>query len=299
MKNKIRKLIRKSGFDIIRVDNRSQTLFYDDVYEKTYSPTDLQNKLFYNIGAGPLFNHKYWTNIDLISDWYKNSKVTAINYDLFSLEPLPIKSNSAKIFYTSHVIEHISNEAALNMFSEVYKALSPEGIFRVTCPDAELAWGSVVRKDRYFFEKLYLKNFNSKENLSHQGMTLPFSEMSNIQKFITQVCTARSEAFEKNKGNHFSDEKLHTLINEKGFDEALDVLCSTKNNSEIINYQKDCYGFHMNWWTKNKVMKFLKVAGFKNIVVSARDQSFNPVLRDERYFDNTEPKLSLYIEAIK
>ena len=43
----------------------------------------------------------------------------------------------------------------------------------------------------------------------------------------------------------------------------------------------------------------LNKAGFENVYESAYCQSKSPLLRDANLFDNTQPELSLYIEAIK
>lgn len=43
----------------------------------------------------------------------------------------------------------------------------------------------------------------------------------------------------------------------------------------------------------------LEIAGFNKIYLSGYGQSFCPILRDVAVFDNTHPKISLYVEAIK
>jgi hypothetical protein len=58
-------------------------------------------------------------------------------------------------------------------------------------------------------------------------------------------------------------------------------------------------GNHVNWWTKEKVHASLTRAGFSNVYVSAYGQSFAAPLRDTNYFDNTQPRISFYVEATK
>ena len=41
------------------------------LYKNLYSESILDNKPFFNIGAGN-FYHPYWTNVDYSSDHYKN-----------------------------------------------------------------------------------------------------------------------------------------------------------------------------------------------------------------------------------
>jgi hypothetical protein len=43
----------------------------------------------------------------------------------------------------------------------------------------------------------------------------------------------------------------------------------------------------------------LRESGFTEIYRSGYGQSFSPVMRDVDLFDNTHPKISLYMEAIK
>ena len=43
----------------------------------------------------------------------------------------------------------------------------------------------------------------------------------------------------------------------------------------------------------------LRLAGFENVYKSAYMQSRSPVLRDPRFFDNTHPDYSVYVEAVK
>ena len=100
----------------------------DEVYLH-YHPAARIERWFYNIGAGS-FRHKYWTNVDLASDWYADQQGTDfINYDLFSLKPLPIPSGIAEAVYTSHTVEHINDAACANLFAETFRILRPGGYF--------------------------------------------------------------------------------------------------------------------------------------------------------------------------
>jgi len=91
------------------------------MYISIYGKDDVRNKRFYNIGAG-LFRHPAWTNIDFYSDHYKDNPID-INYDLLEKKPLPLPDSSANIVYSSHTIEHITNDAAQNMFNEAHRIL--------------------------------------------------------------------------------------------------------------------------------------------------------------------------------
>jgi 2-methylisocitrate lyase-like PEP mutase family enzyme len=58
-------------------------------------------------------------------------------------------------------------------------------------------------------------------------------------------------------------------------------------------------GYHMNWWNPEKATRMLNAAGFSNVYQSAYGQSASPILRDVTLFDVQDPKLSLYVEAVK
>ncbi len=80
----------KLGLQINRVKQP-----YDlGTYADSYAAELLQAKPFYNVGAGS-FWHPYWTNIDYVSDWYKDVQKEVLHYDLMSNDPLPIKTDSA------------------------------------------------------------------------------------------------------------------------------------------------------------------------------------------------------------
>lgn len=79
------------------------------------------------------------------------------------------------------------------------------------------------------------------------------------------------------------------------YEEALNYCCSKCS----IEIQKKYPGNHINWWNKKKIFFILEKAGFKKICLSGYGQSFCPILRDISFFDNTHPKISLYVEAIK
>ena len=88
-------------------------------------------------------------------------------------------------------------------------------------------------------------------------------------------------------------------------DEFVEKKIKDCSMDEFFQYfSKDCYFdpnkvyMHINWWTKDKLTRFLKKAGFKNVFVNSYLQSVFPPMRDEKFFD-TRPRQSLFIDAIK
>lgn len=86
-------------------------------------------KKYLNFGCGKKYNPE-WTNLDFSTD---SPEVIASNL----MDSLPFEDESFVACYSSHVIEHFHEGDALNIFREVYRVLSPGGIFRVVVPDFE------------------------------------------------------------------------------------------------------------------------------------------------------------------
>lgn len=136
MKRIIQRTLKLFGYEIHKYIEKPNI----DLYSNLYSEDSIMNKRFYNIGAGG-FSHPFWTNVDHDSEWYANYRSMTrqgIDYDLFSLEPLPVEPDSAEIVYSSHTVEHINDEAAQNMFNESYRILKPNGYLRITTPNIDL-----------------------------------------------------------------------------------------------------------------------------------------------------------------
>ena len=91
------------------------------------------------------------------------------------------------------------------------------------------------------------------------------------------------------------DNQLIRLFKELPVEEVYDYLTSLCP----IEIQRKYPGNHINWWNQDKMFKMLRSAGFTKIFRSGFGQSFSAVLRDTSLFDNTEPAISLYVEAIK
>ena len=150
IKKNLQKLFNLLGYSVSRkttIENLELELYYILYHEES-----IQNKRFYNIGAGSFF-HPFWTNLDLKSEWYADAQknIEFVNFDLFSLQSFPIKTETAELVYSSHVVEHLTNKAVQNMFNEAYRILKPNGIFRFSAPDIDLYYEAYKRNDEHFF----------------------------------------------------------------------------------------------------------------------------------------------------
>lgn len=281
----IRNFVNKLGFDIVRKVEIKPSAY------NSYPIESIIYKKFYNIGAGQ-FYHKFWTNIDYDSDHYKKKqKKNYINYDLMKLDPLPIDTETAELIYSSHTIEHVSDEAVRNLLKESYRILKTGGGIRLTAPDAFLEYRAYQRQDISYW--YWVDQFSRKGSWEKQYM-IPLSKASIHQLFLhhfaSQLCEIDIDQSPKKK---YSDFEISRYFKENTNIEALDFF--TKQCKFNPRYP----GKHINWWTHDKLIKFLQEAGFQSIYSSGYGQSIFAPLRDTRYFDNTHPMISLYVEAYK
>ncbi|OLS25573.1 MAG: hypothetical protein HeimC2_18290 [Candidatus Heimdallarchaeota archaeon LC_2] len=290
MKKLVLKFFNFFGFDL----TRKRDIYEIKLYNNNYDEQTLKNKRFYNIGAGS-FNHPYWTNIDYSSDWYSAVQSDYINFNLFSLDKLPIEDGIAKNVYTSHTIEHINDEAAQNIFNETYRILEKNGIFRIITPNIELEYRAMKDNDLdYFF---WIDSYSVKKEIDRVKITKPMNQASIQQIFLYHFASQTSTLHYYDKSDKINDEEFDKIFSTMEFQDALNY-CTTKC---LIDIQNENPGNHLNWWSFDKVSRMLEKAGFKTkyIFKSGYGQSFSPVMRNINLFDNTHPKISLYVEAIK
>lgn len=130
-----------------------------DTERYRYHPSD-SGSGFINIGAGD-FYHPRWTNIDYGSAWYRDAqKRRFIQHNLMELSDLPLQDGEVALAYSSHTIEHVTDAAVEQLFSEVHRVLRPGGIFRVTCPDADLLYRATLlgRHDYWLWRHGWFRN---------------------------------------------------------------------------------------------------------------------------------------------
>jgi len=282
----VKKILNRIGVDIVRFKDP----FNLSLYQKIYTVDILNKKPFYNVGSGD-FYHPYWTNLDYISDCYKNIQKNVINHNLMSKLPLPIETGKAKIIYTSHTIEHIKEDAAQVLFNEAYRCLDQGGVFRITTePDAESDFRALLNNDEdwFYWDKYYVKKGSYESNYFKPATNVPLSERW-LNHFASELAPNNITP-SKIK---LSDQQILELIQKLGFPNVLDYLCS------ICEFRSENPSNHISWWTHDKVLAFLKNAGFKNSYRSGYGQSCSPLMRNSKLFDSTHPQMSLYVEAVR
>ncbi len=289
MKSLVRKSLHRLGFDLVRLQKTDAEAVADKaLYKKLYHEDTVLNKRFYNIGSGG-FYHPFWTNLDYVSDWYKGVQKDIVHIDLMEKGPLPVETASAEILYTSHTIEHIKDDAVQNLFNEAYRVLKPGGCFRVTTgPDADTDFEAMMRNDHdwYYWLHWYEAPGTYEEIYHKPPAPLPIEE-----KWLHHVATQLAPNDISPSEHKFDAAKIRELLNTMSKEALLDYLTG------LCRFQPNRVGNHVSWWNTAKIMRFLKEAGFTNVYPSAYGQSQCAVLRNTKYFDNTHPQISVYVEV--
>lgn len=242
----------------------------------------LRPNQFLNIGAGNFF-HPWWTNLDHGTAHYAPAQRHGfVEYNLVAPTPLPFADSSASIAYTSHVIEHVGNDAVDHLFREVHRVLEPGGIFRITCPDADLLYES--SRDRNTGYWAWRRGW-----FAARGMR----DVAPEQFLVREIATERTDIRESTSPIRLTTEAIREHLDTLPREAFLDWLTAP------CRFAETSPGNHINWWSFDKCRQFLQQAGFATIYRSGYGASRTPVLQDTSLFDNTHPEMSLYVEARK
>ena len=291
----LRGATRRMGYEMLK------NVWSEEAAYSQFAKEALDRRRFYNVGAGE-FRHPHWTNVDHLSEYYAaNLRRSGIDldYDLFSLTPLPIESGVAEAIYSSHTIEHVTNAAANHFLRESYRILRPGGFLRLTTPDIDLEYRAWKDDDRAYF---YWVNYHPRAggNVALDAPQWTEVERRRVnattsQVFLHHFASAASVLHREGSHERISDAELARVFSTRPYEEALDY-CTSKCPLEI---QREQPGNHMNWWNWRKLSKMLTEAGFANPRRSGYGQSFCHAMRDIRLFDFNSPKTSIYVEANK
>ncbi|MFH0875112.1 MAG: methyltransferase domain-containing protein [archaeon] len=251
------------------VDNAYRTLWF--FYKKLIHPHTLdKNNTKINIGAGRWIRNG-WITLDYYDFWYKDiyMKNCDINHNLMSFKPLPIKTNSVGMLFSSHCIEHIPEKFYPFLYKEFHRILKKGGVFRNMVPDFDIMYDDLLKglsnnydqeKIRYFFY-FFCKYFDVKK--------------MDLNKLKKEVKSLSKE--------DFADNYLAKVP---------------------YSWMKKHPGSHKSWWNYAKMSKMLKDVGFSKVY---RSYPFKSKFKEFRSnyqflnmgFDGTHPERSLIVEAVK
>jgi predicted SAM-dependent methyltransferase len=260
------------------------------LYEELFDAKSIKRRRFYNVGAGMNFLHPAWTNVGQPSKAYGHRHVD-LEWDLQSLDPMPLPSNSAEIIYSRYTLEHVVDEAVQNFLNEAFRALRSGGFLRVIVPDIEILYAAYKAKDPVPFHKPKRdrKNYPNRKFKSNPN-TASFE-----QRFLWQFASGASELHQFEGPERISDVEFRRVFKELPLDQALDY-CTARCAPE---FQRTYPQFHINWFHANKLDGMMRAAGFTEPYRSAVGESRSPVLRDLNFFDDRRPEIGLFMEAVK
>ncbi len=214
-----------------------------------------------NIGPG-LWTKEGWITLDC----YVKADIQA---DLRKCTPFPIVNNVVEKIFSSHCIEHIEDHHLEFMLKELYRVMKPDGIMRLSCPDADLAFEAYKNNDPGWFNGICTKNGDP------IGAKL-------LNTFVSyEAGTGGPQVPEKE-----IKEKFDTL--EK--DEFIKWVLSHVDRSRP-------YIAHINAIYYEKLEKMLKDAGFVDIEKSSFNNSRDEELRSTEF--DKHKLASLFVECYK
>lgn len=163
-----------------------------------------KSNLRLNLGAG-MDLKQGWINIDLFSKDYlrhhqSESDATCIRYDLRRRIPLP--DNSCEYIYSSHFIEHMVYEDAVQFIKNCYDLLQSGGILRLSLPDFRRCLEAYVEGESEFYDLIDI------------GQRMPYVE----PETYSMIDYVNYLAYQNGEHKSFLDaDKLHKLFDFIGF----------------------------------------------------------------------------------
>jgi predicted SAM-dependent methyltransferase len=268
-------------------------LSYDYVYnyaihrkkrKKIMSSYD-PDKFYLNIGGGLNENKKNWRILEYCGDpilrigYRYHRELIDYNVDLMAKKKWAINDNSVDLIYTSHCLEHLTQDATNFVFAETRRVLKNNGIFRISVPDVDLAYKALTNNDSSFFN-----SFQSNEEL----LTKKFDDkiLDSIEaKFLKFFC-----AFKPNPEN------FNTIKSDIKNLKKDDLLDKYRDNQTIQNNYHD----HLNWFNYQKLKKLAVNHGFNSekVILSKKNASISEEMRSPE-FDKTAPNYSVFVDILK
>lgn len=271
------------------------------LYLNLFGKESVEKRRFYNIcagghlGFGGMFDHPFWTNIDLDKPWPGGREFnpeTDVAHDLLSLQPIPLETGSAELVYSRFSVEHVNDEAAQIMFNEIFRALKKGGVFRVVSPNIDLDYRAYLRGDLSYF--IWREMFSTKSIQEHLRYKIPLNQASIHQVFLSHFASNVSTIHNDGASERISDEQFQELLRTMPFEDALDYCASRCSIEKQRIYPQN----HINWWNQQKFERMLRKAGFKNVYTTCPHQSVSPAMR-RRGFDDLWNEVAIYMETIR
>lgn len=270
IKSTVKRLLRLLGFNISTVGNALGSIRKN---LDNFAKGGKSHIKFVNIGGGPFYKPG-WGVLDYTGWSYAFFPGTVDwQHNLASLHPLPLKSGSIELFYSSHCFEHLPDTFHPHLLSEMYRTLKPGGIVRITTPDFDKGFEALKEKNMDFFRG-YLCN----------------SDTEATQAFVGYFCAG----YLRGRLNDSDVENAAMSKSKEAFIEWI----QTDIPEAWLRENQD----HVSIWYFDKFEKLMREAGFTDIRRSNPGESQSPEMRGHGFawaFDHRYPEGSIFVEARK
>ena len=208
----------------------------------------------------------------------------------------PFKDTSLKFVYSSHFIEHVTDDVVENFMNESFRILKRKGVIRIITPDFEKLHNVLLQDDINFYDDFGFKGRKEWEKYGVEKNLVNFT-----LHFFANYQNIEFEESEKTDFNNPDFYRGPPKIDENLVLQKAKTCDTLDFGSWVISHiPKEYFDFngHINTFTFEKISQMLKNAGFVNVrrtnIAESKVSQFN-------YFDKNPSRenISIYVEANK
>lgn len=248
---------------------------------KNYS----DDEKYLNVGGGD-FLKENWRVLDFYTDWYDYDPIYVdYDVDLEERNRWPIETESYDLVYSSHTLEHLTDETVEHTLKEAFRILSPGGTIRLNVPDLNVACRAYDEGRLDWFEDVWLENYTDSTFYAEdkcQGYELEFYLLSFFATYLAR---------DRYRETDFQQ------VRDDWQDLEIDAFLDKYSNMIRDEWQAEKPGWHRNWFTADRLERELSNAGFTNIAETDCQQSRVPEMCTTEF--DSRPHISVYVEAEK
>ncbi|MBU8547286.1 MULTISPECIES: class I SAM-dependent methyltransferase [Roseomonadaceae] len=280
-----------SLFSLANLDDRLMTDRVDDTADYTALLGDKATDLrpFLNIGAGD-WSHPCWRNHDFVQPPYDQYTPPDYNIDLSVLESWPVESNFLYGAFTSHTIEHLTDEMVMHIFSEMARIIRPGGVFRISTPDFYTAYAAWKINDARYYDQRSTGRL--KRDVLMINTNSGFSKGKPVHQLYFERIASCYGALKEWRGLPLEEAIIAEHASRPPEAAADSILANADFSRKKPNQ-------HINYWTEQKLRRMLVSSGFRLVLRSSYGQSILPLMRNKAYFDKTRPNESIWVDAVR
>lgn len=214
-----------------------------------------------------------WETVDIIDADYIVNFHNAI---------LPLPDESCTAIYSCGMIEHISDESASRLFSEVYRILKPGSSFRVVYPDLDRMIKLYKESDHeHFLYHILSNNQWIIDGIKRELYPTDAFYLHNnvVRVFASYIDTGEGPIVDK----RIFEEKINELDNLE-----FAKWCVSLLDKNRVNMNSDVG--HINAFNFNKIKSMLNKAGFSEVVKFSANKYGDEIFSESCFGQNEKIK---------